>query len=251
MFVFWLLAGIFGTVGAVLTVVGGQSDFLQPMRIVGIAFLGTAGLNVVLGLVFRNVARASAQLMRDGLTGSALVRGVSQTHVRINRQPVMRFTLEVQLPGRTPYAVEHRQAVPMLALPLIMPGSVLAVKVDPQRAERMALLFDGTSGAEGAIVGGLHWAGQADAGDIVSRGRPGVGRIAQLVHTGHLHHDGRPIFVLTLDVRVEGKAAYPNRAGYAVPVDKAGLLAIGRELPVRVDPGDPTGVAVVWDEVPA
>jgi hypothetical protein len=66
---------------------------------------------------------------------------------------------------------------------------------------------------------------------------------------------GTRAYQFTLEVRVPGRDPYevsgrfdvPRKAENVGPFDRGNALKPGVELPVRVDPGDPSAVAIDWD----
>jgi hypothetical protein len=86
------------------------------------------------------------QLMANGLAGTGRVTSIESTRMSFgsgaNADPVVAFELEVRLPDREPYAVAFQQRVPHLLVGAILPGTGLAVRVDPADAQRVAVDFD-------------------------------------------------------------------------------------------------------------
>jgi hypothetical protein len=83
----------------------------------------------------------SGHLLKSGTAGWARVTRAKETGVYsgVGNDPVITFTLEVTIPGRPSYEVSHRQYVPHLALSRAAPGSLVAVKVDPDDSEFVAI----------------------------------------------------------------------------------------------------------------
>lgn len=85
-------------------------------------------------------------LLRDGLLGTGLVSGIHDTHTAFGpkafNEPVVEVAMQVTLPDRPPYPVTVQQRVPHLVVGTVVPGAILAVRVDPVDVERVAIDFD-------------------------------------------------------------------------------------------------------------
>jgi hypothetical protein len=65
------------------------------------------------------------------LEASATVVASQKTNARVNFDPILDLELTVVAPGRPPYPVMIRQAVPQLHIAKVQPGSRLVAKIDP------------------------------------------------------------------------------------------------------------------------
>jgi hypothetical protein len=83
------------------------------------------------------------QLIAQGLPGMATISSAAETGVYINERPMIKLTMTVQVPGRPPYTVEHREVIPLVALGMITPGSTLPVAVDPTNPQKLAIDWSG------------------------------------------------------------------------------------------------------------
>ena len=74
-----------------------------------------------------------------GLAGNATVNSISDTGMMVNNAPVMEMDLTVNVPGRQPYSVKHRQLVALSAIPNFQPGKMFPVHVDHQDPTKLVL----------------------------------------------------------------------------------------------------------------
>lgn len=111
-----------------------------------------------MGLFFRKTAPA-ADLLREGIRGKAKVTRVHENRfgmdLNIRRGKVddvlsgesspirKKLTLEIEVPGRNPYRVEKKMAIPVLKVSWVLPGSTVEVLVDPDDPERVAIDWKG------------------------------------------------------------------------------------------------------------
>ena len=75
----------------------------------------------------------------SGLAGNATVTAISDTGTMVNNAPVMELDLTVNVPGREPYQVKHRQLVALSAIPNFQPGKVFPVHVDQQDPTKLVI----------------------------------------------------------------------------------------------------------------
>jgi hypothetical protein len=110
------------------------------------------------GLFFRKTA-PSADLLRDGIRGKAKVEHVEENRfsleLNIRRGKVddvlsgetspirKKLTLRVEVPGRNPYTVKTKVAVPVMKASWVFVGSTVEVLVDPEDPERVAIDWEG------------------------------------------------------------------------------------------------------------
>lgn len=80
-----------------------------------------------------------AFLLENGIQGVAEILSRQQTGVYINELPQVKFLLQVTLPGRESYKVEHKNVVSMLDLGSINVGAKLPVFVDPNNEKNILL----------------------------------------------------------------------------------------------------------------
>jgi hypothetical protein len=80
---------------------------------------------------------------------------------------------------------------------------------------------------------------------LLTSGTPGRATIKGFTDTGTLVNFN-PQVVLDLEVNVEGKDAYGAQLATAVPQIYLAQLQPGATIGVRVDPSDPSSIAIDW-----
>ena len=80
---------------------------------------------------------------------------------------------------------------------------------------------------------------------LLSDGTPGTATITNLTDTGMLVNFN-PQIVVDLQVAIEGKDPYAVQLTTQVPLENLPRLQPGGQVGVRVDPADPTTVALDW-----
>ena len=74
-----------------------------------------------------------------GIAGTATLNSLADTGVMINNAPVLEMDLMVNVPGRAPYNVKHKQVVSHAALPGFTPGRAFTVHVSAQDPNQLTL----------------------------------------------------------------------------------------------------------------
>ena len=85
----------------------------------------------------------------SGVPGSARLLSVTDTGGTMNEHPICEIQLEVTVPGHAPYTTVVRQPVPRMQAPLLQPGGIVAVKVDPNDPTTVVMDWEG-QGAQAA-----------------------------------------------------------------------------------------------------
>jgi hypothetical protein len=80
---------------------------------------------------------------------------------------------------------------------------------------------------------------------LLTTGTPGTATIKGLQETGTLVNFN-PQVVLDLEITLEGKDAYTTQLTTAVPQMQIPLVQPGNKVGVRVDPADPSAIAIDW-----
>ena len=90
---------------------------------------------------------ASPELLAEGLHGRARCIGVVDTGSTVSfggvEDPIVGFQLEVEVDGRPPYQVSHRQRVPRLMVAQVQPTATFAVRVNPADPHDLAIDWSG------------------------------------------------------------------------------------------------------------
>jgi hypothetical protein len=87
--------------------------------------------------------------------------------------------------------------------------------------------------------------GQAANATLLANGRPGTAFVLEAKDTGIAVH-GDSVVELTLDVTPQGGPAYEVRTATLVPAVARARALPGATVPVRIDPAQPTSVAIDW-----
>lgn len=80
---------------------------------------------------------------------------------------------------------------------------------------------------------------------LLTTGTPGTASIKGITDTGTLVNFN-PQLIIDMEITVEGQSAYAHQLTTPVPQIHIPLIQPGNTIGVRVDPADPTSVALDW-----
>ena len=107
--------------------------------------LGSIWMAVTLGLIvyaFRQRAKGRHEqwLWKTGLKGKATLVS-ARSGALINEQPLMTLELDLDVPGQPPRRVKRKLIISDFAAPLMRPGLVLPVYINPQNPEDILVVW--------------------------------------------------------------------------------------------------------------
>jgi hypothetical protein len=85
--------------------------------------------------------KANQALLATGADAQATILGLQQTGTFVNNNPQVILTLQVEPPGQAPFQAQTSTILPLVAVPQVQPGNVVAVKYDPADPSKVALNF--------------------------------------------------------------------------------------------------------------
>jgi hypothetical protein len=190
------------------------------------------------------------ELLENGLLGRAIIVSIQQTSVStgVDFDPshVCVFTVEVALDNEPRYTATCRQAVRGTLLPqLMMPGTAVAVRVDPNDHSRIALSL-----AEEPPTVTMTSAdpNTGSAAQILEYGVSCRAVIVQSQPMGMRSSTGKDMFAFVLTVMAEGRPPYQTQVGNPVPPDAVPLVYPGNSLPAKRMPnGADHEIVIDWD----
>jgi hypothetical protein len=194
------------------------------------------------------VGGVSKELMTNGLLGRGQITNVKQTGVSTggdtDPHPVCVFTVQVALDNTPVYEATCRQSVPMMVVPQLAGGAVVAVRVNPDNKSEIALDL----ATEAPVVAMAGQSGQETAADILAQGSPARAVIVASQPLGMKSPKGLDMYGFQLTMMVDGKAPYQIQVGNPVTPAGVPLIFPGSNLPAKFMPdAPPESVAIDWD----
>jgi len=119
-------------------------DFMHAgAPIIAFVFLTIGVIFTIVGVITTRVAGNTRKLLATGLVGTGTIVNAEDTNVMVNEKPLVKLTLNVQIPGRPAYTVEHREVIPFIGLGQVTLGAQLPVAVDPTNPDKLAIDWSG------------------------------------------------------------------------------------------------------------
>lgn len=131
---------IIGLIGGAIGLIVGVGAAVATAGIWGLLF--AIPFVVVFGWMYLKFLKpifAQSRLIKTGEPATATVLEISDTNMTINENPVVKLKLKVQRKSGAPYEAELKTVVNRLQVGYYQPGSILSVKVDPNRPESIAV----------------------------------------------------------------------------------------------------------------
>jgi hypothetical protein len=214
------------------------------------------------------------ELKATGIPATGTILQLRETGITINEtDAVIGFTVMVEAAGRTPYTATFDQTVPRLAFGSLAPGAKVALRVDPDDPNEVAIDFDaGVTPAVGAVAGNAVGAIDVrpeqlqqmlaqfpgatvnlvapkvgSAAEILATGTPGRATVINTFATDQTTPDGDPVVGYILNVQPsDGRPPYQVQLGHRTPRTLTHTPGPGANLAVKISPTDPEAVAIDW-----
>ena len=87
-------------------------------------------------------ASRTEHFLSNGIPAKARVVSVSQTNMRINEKPVIKYEFEIEQEGRPSFIKKVRKATPQVLIPQLQPGKTIPALIDPLAPTKVMLQFD-------------------------------------------------------------------------------------------------------------
>ena len=149
-----------------------------PGLLLTAAILGLTGLVLLfIGARVGSSAAEADRIMRNGLSGQAMVMGLTQTGMYLNENPQVEMSLMVNVPGRPSYPATRKEIVPLILLGRLSSGQPLPVRVDPLDPGKLVIDW-AQAGIGGPMGGGMPMGAGMPQQQVTGVGA-GIGQGAQ------------------------------------------------------------------------
>jgi len=229
---------------------------------IGAIILGSTGFMFsVFGRAMGRLSGMTDRMQQVGIPGTATIVAVGDSRVTINNDPVVKFVLDVVVGDGIPYRVETRQLVSRVLIGAVLPGTKVAVRVDPDRKDDVAI--DWSQEAQpppGVAPPPLAGGKVGSAAELLASGKRGTAVITAMQDMGDISDLGYVasdadaaddrMFVVQLEVKLPGRDPYSATVGHRVPERLLGRVGPRTTVDVAVGRSDDQEVAIDWDSVP-
>lgn len=212
-------------------------------------------------------------LIRTGIPARGLVVECKESRLSVGGTPsagsnrVCDVTVEVSgVPGHEPYRASCKHPIPFAYLAQMQsPGAVVAVRVDANDPQHIALDLDHEAPADGGAPAGsvsiatpdgnvdvpTH-ASPVKAGELLARGISCRAKLLMSTPLGQRNDAGLDVMGLVFTVAAADGTPYQCQIGVGVPADAVPLLYPNSDLPARAleewlqHPAQPDMVTIDW-----
>ena len=193
----------------------------------------------------------SPDLMNNGVLARGEVISVQPTGMTVSHgndalgKQVCNIALNVTMDDTPPFTATCHQGVPILSLQALMSGgAVVAVRVNPQNPQEIAIDFDSEPPIVTRAPGGPN---TGSAAELLATGTAARAVIIQSQPLGQRTPAGVDLYALVVTILCDGHQPYQTQVGNPVPASGIPLLYPGSNLPAKVRPEEQGQVIIDWD----
>jgi hypothetical protein len=194
----------------------------------------------------------SKDLMEHGILARGEVTNVQMTGMSVSHgggaateNQVCNVTVNVLMDNTPPFSATVRQGIPMLVIAqLSSPGTVVAVRVDPENHEHIAIDFDN---APPTVTLSATGPNRGSAAEMLATGTAARAVIIESAPLGVRSQAGLDMYAFVVTILCDGHAPYQTKMGNAVPPGGVPLIYPGANLPAKVKPEEEGQVAIDWE----
>lgn len=213
---------------------------------------------VVFGGVFWSVFRpmmTQNKLLKTGVSARAVIKELSDTGVTVNNAPQIKLLLEVFPPTGTPYLVQTKMLISRLQTSSFQPGMELAVKIDPDDKDKVAIDPAGAAGYSSSASGAYGGITQQEAQEMLKKMNDenlrimAIGESSRAIVTnykwlGVYVNGNNPYVKLDLEVIPESRRPFKAEAEGVIKEESVPKFQPGEEIFVKFDPNDISKVTI-------
>lgn len=244
-----------GKIGMIIGLLGGLAGI--TVAIIAAPLMGSIFaliFIVVFGGVYWSIFRPMImqnRLLKTGVPARAVIRELHDTGVTVNNAPQIKMLLEVFPQTGIPYLVETKMLISRLQTSAFQPGMELAVKIDPNDKDKVAVDF-----SSGVSYGsGSSQMNQQEAEVMLKKVNDenlrisAIGESSRAIVTNYkwlgVYVNGNNPFV-SLDVEVlpESRRPFKAQAKGVIAEQSVPKFQPGEEIYVKFDPDDTNKVTI-------
>lgn len=196
------------------------------------------------------------KLLKTGVSARAVIKELSDTGVTVNNAPQIKLLLEVTPPTGAPYLVQTKMLISRLQTSMYQPGMELAVKIDPDDKNKVAIDPSGGASYSGSSYGGAATTmsqeqAQAmlqqvndDNVKLMAYGQSSKAIITNYTWLGVYVNGNNPFVSLDVEVIPDGDKPFKAVTKGVVKEESVPKFQPGKEVWVKYDPDDNSKVVV-------
>jgi hypothetical protein len=210
---------------------------------------------VIFGGVFWSIFRPMAvqnRLLKTGVPARAVIKELKDTGVTVNNAPQIKLLLEVTPSTGSPYLVETKMLISRLETSMFQPGTELAVRIDPNDKNKIAVDRSGGASYSGGNASGMtEQEAQAllqkindENTRVMAYGQSAKAIITNYKWMGVYVNGNNPFVTLGLEVLPEVGKPFKAEAKGVVAEQSVSKYQPGREIWVKYDADDKSKVTI-------
>jgi len=241
-----LAVGLIGAAVGITAAIIADPIFGTIMAVIIIAVIGGT-----FGRIFGRMASQN-RLLKTGVSARAVIKELRDTGVTVNNAPQVKLLLEVSPPTGAPYLVETKTLISRLEIPSFQPGTELAVKIDPNNKNKIAIDRSGGASYAGGNAAGMN-EHQAQAmltkvndenNRIMAYGQSSKAIVTNYKWLGVYVNGQNPFVELDLEVLPDSDKPFKASAKGVVKDTSVPKFQPGKEIWVKYDPENHSKVTI-------
>jgi len=244
-----LVIGLIGAAIGMVAAIMADPVFGIIMSVILIAVFGGT-----FGTIFGRMASQN-RLLKTGVSARAVIKELRDTGVTVNNAPQIKLLLEVTPPTGAPYLVQTKMLISRLETPSFQPGVELAVKIDPNNKNKVAIDRSGGasfSGGAGSNASGMsEQEAQAmlqkvndENNRIMAYGQSSKAIITNYKWLGVYVNGQNPFVALDLEVLPDSDKPFKAGAKGVIKETSVPKYQPGKEIWVKYDSEDHSKVTI-------
>lgn len=212
--------------------------------LITLVLLGVAGFFIY--RIFKNMSGNSA-VLKSGVLAPAVIIGASDTGVTMNESPQVRLTLQVTPADRPPFQAVATTFVGRLQIGMIVPGTSVTVRYDPNDISKVAIESLGAPAMGSANVAAIQAAMQSQDQYYEQLRKTGEEALAKILTAEEMNirvEGGGSMFRLTFEVTPRIGSPFRAETQAAIADSSRAKYAVGKTVYVRYDPANKAQVAL-------
>jgi hypothetical protein len=193
----------------------------------------------------------SPDLMKNGTLARGEIVSLQPTGMTVSHgnealgKQVCNVAMNIYMDNTPPFQATCHQGVPILALQQLMtPGAIVAVRVNPQNPQDVAIDFDSEPPTVTLSATGPN---RGSAAELLATGTPARAVIIQSQPMGMRSQAGMDMYAFVVTILCDGHQPYQTQMGNPVPPAGVPLLYPGSNVPAKVRPEEQGQVIIDWD----
>jgi len=241
-----LVIGLIGAVIGIVVAIIADPIFGSIIAVIIIAVFGGT-----FGTIFGRMASQN-RLLKTGVSARAEIKELRDTGVTVNNAPQIKLLLEVTPPAGAPYLVQTKILISRLETSMYQPGMEIAVKIDPNNKNKIAIdRSGGASNAGGNASGMTEQEAQAmlskvndENNRIMAYGQSAKAIITNYRWLGVYVNGQNPFVSLDMEVLPDSEKPFKASAKGVIKDTSVPKYQPEKEIWVKYDPEDHGKVAV-------